>query len=235
MMDGFKRSLYVGSLLLFFVVWCVPVHAAFKPAGEVILTNGTFLAIQADSSTRSLARGSEFYQGDRLWTGPRTKAQIRFSDGAIMTLRPDTEFSVDEYEFDDKNADRNKSLFTLVKGGFRTLTGLISRLRPDSYKIKTAYAIVGVRGTTYEALVENALWVAAWQGNISVENDGGEVNLGFGEDHNFARVTSFTAAPTGMLATPPQLLESIDPDLQEVAVVDPTDTRLVTGLLQDGN
>lgn len=214
-----KRFTSFGSLTFFvaflLVSWCVPVQGAIKPVGEVILANGTFLAIQSDSSSRSLTRGSEFYQGDRLWTGPRTKAQVRFSDGAIMTLRADTEFRVDEYEFDSQNASRNKSLFTLIKGGFRTITGLISRLKPESYKVKTAYAIVGVRGTTYETVVDNALYVAAWQGTVSVTNEAGETILGFGQDADFARVSGANRRPVTLLEAPPQLLESVDPNLQE--------------------
>jgi hypothetical protein len=214
-----QRFISLGSLsfvvAFLLVSWCAPVQGAIKPVGEVILANGTFLAIQSDRSSRSLTRGSEFYQGDRLWTGPRTKAQIRFSDGAIMTLRADTEFRVDEYEFDSQNASRNKSLFTLIKGGFRTITGLISRLKPENYRVKTSYAIVGVRGTTYETVIDNALYVAAWQGTVSVENDAGETILGFGQDTNYARVSGANRRPVTLLEAPPQLLESVDPDLQE--------------------
>jgi hypothetical protein len=200
----------------------------------VILANGPFVAIQSDRSARSLARGSEFYQGDKLWTGPRTRAQIRFSDGAIMTLRPDTEFSVDEYEFDDKDTSRNTSLFTLIKGGFRTITGLIAKLRPDNYKVQTSYAIVGVRGTTIEAVIQGgAFYVGVWQGTVSVNTNKDEILLGFGQDFNYARVTSINSAPKGLVQTPPQFQLEVDPDLQE-GVVDPTQTRLVTGLLQDG-
>ena len=214
-----KRFISLGAFTFFvaFVLasWCAPVQGAIKPVGEVILANGTFLAIQSDSSSRSLTRGSEFYQGDRLWTGPRTKAQVRFSDGAIMTLRADTEFRVDEYEFDGKNANRNKSLFTLIKGGFRTITGLISRLKPDNYRVKTSYAIVGVRGTTYETVVDNALYVAAWQGTVTVVNEAGQTTLGDGQDTNFARVSGANRRPVTLLEAPPQLLESVDPNLQE--------------------
>jgi hypothetical protein len=145
-----KRFIFLCSLTLFvaflLVSWCAPVHGAIKRVGEVILVNGTFLAIRSDNSSRQLTRGSEFFQGERLWTGPNTKAQIRFSDGAIMTLQADTELRVDEYEFDSKKANRSKSLFTLVKSAFRTITGLVSRLKPENYRVKTSYAIVGARG-----------------------------------------------------------------------------------------
>lgn len=234
MLNGFIKSTPIALLTFFLVAWSMPLHAAIKPVGHVILTNGPFVAIQADKSARSLSRGSEFYRGDRLWTGPRTKAQIRFSDGAIMTLRPDTEFSVDEYEFDDQDASRNRSLFTLIKGGFRTLTGLITRLRPDAYKVKTSYAIVGVRGTTYELLIDRGLLMAAWQGTIWAENDVGDINVGFGQDYDYARVPCFTCTPDPLLQTPAQFQESVDPALQE-EMLDPTENRLVVGLLQDGN
>jgi hypothetical protein len=233
MLVAFKTSISLTSLAIVFLVCSLPVKAAIAPIGEVIVTNGPFIAIQPGTSARSLTRGSEFYQGDRLWTGPRTKAQIRFTDGAIMTLRPDTEFSVDEYEFDKQDADKNKSLFTLIKGGFRTLTGLISQLRPDSYKVKTAYAIVGVRGTTYEVVDQAGLHAAAWQGKISLTNDKDELVIGFGQDYSYARVASFNSRPVGALEIPAPLQETVDPGLQE-PMVDPTETRLTTGLLQDG-
>ena len=234
MRNRLKISIPLTALAVILVSLSSPLQAAIAPAGNVILANGPFVAIQSDRSARSLARGSEFYQGDKLWTGPRTRAQIRFSDGAIMTLRPDTEFSVDEYEFDDKDTSRNTSLFTLIKGGFRTITGLIAKLRPDNYKVKTSYAIVGVRGTTIEAVIQGgAFYVGVWQGTVSINTNKDEILLGFGQDFNYARVTSINSAPKGLVQTPPQFQLNLDPDLQE-GVVDPTQTRLVTGLLEDG-
>ena len=245
MKDAAVKFLTVSSLaFVFLLVFCSPAksaaigesgaeikaaNAAIAPIGHVLAASGPFIAMRSNTSARSLTRGSEFYRGDRLWTGPRTRAQIRFSDGAIMTLRPDTEFSVDEYEFDQDNADNSKSLFTLIKGGFRTLTGLVARLRPDSYKVKTAYAIVGVRGTTYEVLDQSALYVAAWDGTISVTTDSSEMLLGFGQDYNYATVTSINSDPTGNIEVPPPLQETVDPDLAQ-PVVDPTQTRLATAV-----
>jgi hypothetical protein len=229
-MDAVAKSLGFTSLAVVFTfLWCSPVSGAIRPAGHVLVASGPFIAIQTDKSARSLTSGAEFYQGDKLWTGPRTRAQIRFSDGAIMTLRPDTEFSVDEYEFDEQNAENNKSFFSLIKGGFRTLTGLVARLRPDSYRVKTAYAIVGVRGTTYEVVDQSALYVAAWDGTISITNDADEMLLGFGQDYNYATVTSVNSVPKGDVQIPAPLQETVDPQLQE-ALVDPTEVRLVTAV-----
>jgi hypothetical protein len=230
MKDTAVQSIAVSSLaLIFFLVFSSPAQSAIAPAGHVIVTSGPFIAIQSDRSARSLTSGSEFYQGDTLWTGPRTRAQVRFSDGAIMTLRPDTEFRVEEYEFDEQNVENNRSIFSLIKGGFRTLTGLVARLRPDSYKVKTAYAIVGVRGTTYETVVNSALYVAAWDGTISITNNSAEMLLGFGQDYNYATVTSINSEPTGNLQVPPPLQQTVDPDLAQ-PLVDPTETRLVTAI-----
>ncbi len=234
MRNRLKISIPLTALAVILVSLSPPLQAAIEPAGNVILANGPFIAIQADRSARSLGRGSQFYPGDRLWTGPGTRAQILFSDGAIMTLRPDTEFSVDEYEFDDKDTSRNTSLVTLIKGGFRTITGVIAKLRPDNYKVKTSYAIIGVRGTTIEAVIQGGvLYIGAWQGTASVTTNKDVILLGFGQDFNYASVTSIRSEPKGLVESPPQFQLEVDPDLQE-GVVDPTQTRLVTGLLEDG-
>jgi hypothetical protein len=121
-------------------------------------------------------------------------------------------------------------LFTLIKGGFRTITGLIAKLRPDNYKVQTSYAIVGVRGTTVEAVIQGgAFYVGVWQGTVSVNTNKDEILLGFGQDFNFARVTSINSAPKGLVETPPQFQLNVDPDLQE-RVVDPTQNRLVASV-----
>ncbi|MFB3104713.1 MAG: hypothetical protein ACE1ZA_07255, partial [Pseudomonadales bacterium] len=67
----------------------------------------------------------------------------------------------------------------------------------------------------YETVVDNALYVAAWQGTVSVTNEAGETILGFGQDADFARVSGANRRPITLLEAPPQLLESVDPDLKE--------------------
>jgi hypothetical protein len=42
---------------------------------------------------------------------------------------------------------------SLVRGGFRSITGLIGKTNPDAYQIRTTTATVGIRGTDHEPMV----------------------------------------------------------------------------------
>ena len=49
-------------------------------------------------------------------------------DGGMITMRPDTEFKIDSYNFNGQQDGTEKSFFSLLKGGFRSVTGLIGKL-----------------------------------------------------------------------------------------------------------
>ena len=189
--------------------------AAEKAAGIVIIASGEFYAVAPDGSQRPLKRRSEYFAGEVLKTGKDSTAQIRFSDGAIVSLRPETEFRVDEYRYqNDDGAD--KSISTLLKGGFRTITGTIGKEGPEQYKVNTPVATIGVRGTHYEAVFGTELAVAAWQGGVTVSNDSGQLLIGAGGEYNFARVTAGNTPPVGTL-TPPSNLHPAPKDVNKLS------------------
>lgn len=49
------------------------------------------------------------------------------------------------------NNDGSRAWMTLLKGGFRTVSGLIGKVNRDAYRITTPVATIGVRGTRYSA------------------------------------------------------------------------------------
>ena len=45
------------------------------------------------------------------------------------------------------SSDSGRTVFSLLKGGFRAITGLIGKTRKDDYSIQTSVATIGIRGT----------------------------------------------------------------------------------------
>lgn len=174
--------------------------------GRVIVASGEIVAVQADNTTRALTRKSDFYAGEILKTGADAHVQIRFIDGALMSLHPATEFRVDAYRFDATEKDNNSSATALIKGGLRTITGLIAKENPGAYKVTTPLATIGVRGTDFELVLDNGLNVAFWGGAGTVTNQAGSILLGKDASFNFAVVTDTRNAPVGLLTAPPPLL-----------------------------
>jgi hypothetical protein len=131
-----------------------------------------------------LVKGAEISNGDTIRTGDGGRAQVRFSDGALISLQPTTEFRVDNYEFSNQPTGQEKGFFSLIKGGMRTITGLIGRSNRDNYKVTTSVATIGIRGTEYTAGLNSGgdeLIVHAGEGLVEVCNSTGCVLLAAGE------------------------------------------------------
>jgi hypothetical protein len=123
---------------------------AFADDGVVTELAGTMTAIR-DGGAVVLSRGSAVKQGDTITTEKGAYAQIKFSDGAIMTIKPGTKFVIQEHHFSQEEPEKDASTFSLLKGGLRTVSGLIGkRGNRDAYKMNTATATIGIRGTVFD-------------------------------------------------------------------------------------
>lgn len=123
-----------------------------QPAGDVEFTRGVGFAQAPGQMPRTLGQGLPFKEGDRLTTAEGATAIIKLQDGTRMTLRPNTEMIVQQYQFKEGSTD-NSMVMQLVRGGFRAITGLISKNSPDAARIQTATATMGIRGTDFDARI----------------------------------------------------------------------------------
>jgi hypothetical protein len=101
---------------------------------------------------RAIQKGDAVNEGDILVSSPKASAKIKMSDGGLITMRPDTQFKIDSYKFNGKQDGSEQSFFSLVKGGFRSVTGLIGKLHKNNYRVITPTASLGIRGTDHEIL-----------------------------------------------------------------------------------
>jgi hypothetical protein len=131
-------------------------------AGRVEFVSGGAVAQGADGRERTLLRGQDLDKGDTVKTN-NGRAQIRFTDGAYVSLQPNTEFSIKDYNYEGKADGSERGFFGLAKGAMRAVTGLIGRVNRNRYQITTPTATVGIRGTG---------------GLIAVNNDGSTTIVG---------------------------------------------------------
>ncbi len=204
-MKYFKSLSLVCSMV--FLLICLPVHGA-SLAAHVILSKGVATATDQDGTARPLKRRSKIFSGDIIRTGPKGSVQLRFVDKALMTIKASSEMDISSYLFNQPGDTSNKeqALMTLVKGGFRTISGQIGKGDKSAYKVDTPAASIGIRGTNYEVQQEasGTYVMAVYSGGISVENDSGTIELGLGSDFNFTRVSA-DSPPVGLLAAPESL------------------------------
>lgn len=158
-----------------------PLSAGAAPAGRIDFAIGNVTAKSADGITRPLAKGAEVNTGETIDTG-NGRAQLRYTDGSQVSLTPSTQFRIDDYRFSGKNDGEEKAFFSLLKGGFRTITGLIGKNNKDAYKLSTSTATIGIRGTEFLVVAsDNGVTISAGEGLVQVCNAGGCIILASGE------------------------------------------------------
>ena len=147
-------------------------------AGRVDFVFGEASLRGANGQIRAVTRGSEVLDGDTLVTG-NGRAQVRFTDGAFVSLQPNTEFGVREYRYEGKTDGSERGLFSLVRGAMRTVTGAIGRFNRASYQVRTPTATVGIRGTggLIEVLPDLSTLIKGTSGIWVLTNPAGQLDV----------------------------------------------------------
>lgn len=173
------RAAIVTLLSLF---WALPVFAG--PAASVVFFSGQPVVLAENGVSRQLLRGADVLAGETIETRDG-RVQLRFRDGASMSLQPGTTFRVDRFRYTagDKAVAEDGVLMTLVKGGLRTVTGWLGKRDRKQYQLGTTVATIGIRGTEYSAELDGAgLVVRTYVGIVEVCSKVGCVDVPGGKE-----------------------------------------------------
>ena len=190
-MGAIKRLQTIPSWILKMMVVGIAFQAIFTlsasaqtaEAGKVLMALGDVKLNQAGKLT-PLKKGGVVQPGDTIITGVTSNAQVRMSDGAIIAIRPESEFKINEYSYNGKADGSEKASLSLVKGGVRAVTGVIGRENRDNLKVDGVVATIGVRGTGFNivycqggcvnsdrSIAKNGLYANVFEGKVVVAND----------------------------------------------------------------
>lgn len=136
-------------LCLLLALNATPLLAA-EVAGQIGFMSGVLVAQRPDGTVKVMAPKSQVLEGDMLATSKNGYAQVRMNDGTQMTLRPESNLKIEAFKFNKDAPQADNAVFRLLKGGFRTVTGLIGkRGNPDAYKLRASTSTIGIRGTDF--------------------------------------------------------------------------------------
>ncbi len=124
--------------------------------GRVAFARGSIKGYGRDGSERPILSGATLYRGDELETMAGASAVVVFRDQTRVTVRPKTRFKVQQYRFRKKAPEKNQTVFRLLRGGLRVVTGLIGKQNYKRFKINTPVATIGIRGTNFDLRCEGA-------------------------------------------------------------------------------
>lgn len=157
-----------------------PLTGQTAGAAHVDFATEDVKALTPDGRSRILDKGAEIASGETVDTG-NGRAQVRFTDGAQVSLAPQTQFRIDDYRFAGKADGSEKGFFSLLRGGLRTITGLVGRSNRENYKVTTTVATIGIRGTEFSVVYGNSINVTTGEGSNEVCNSAGCLILNSGE------------------------------------------------------
>ena len=126
------------------------VAVAQDSSGMVVASRGEVIAL-SNGGSRELKQGDFIYVSDEIMTSNRSFAVLQFTDGAKVTVRPDTTMIIEQYLYAGNESD--EATLNLVSGGLRVITGAMAKTNPENYKVRTPVALMGVRGTEFSIML----------------------------------------------------------------------------------
>jgi len=215
-------------------------------AGSVVFATGSVTAERQPPA--ALVKGDAVLDNDTVSTGDASRAQLLMLDGAKVAIRPNSQLRIEEYVFQaTQPADPSepvvatsfdRNVTSLLKGGFRTITGAIGKDDETAYEVRTAVGVLGIRGTDYSAVfcngdcdwvpgvdpftpIEDGLYLGVTDGTIFFRNEIMEIELDAGE---YAFIPLVSRAPVRLDAPPLVLLDDndlrFDPNVSPPPVAD---------------
>ena len=166
--------------VLFFAVFLAQATSALAAVAYVHRVQGTLTAQNGSGPARTAKLGDLLDPGVTLSTGAKSTAVVKFEDGQIAVLEPDTRFTVRQYSYNKKQVRNSNILFQLAQGGLRFVTGVIGSTNHDAFKLTAGTSTIGVRGTDGTVLydtIANIITAAVNVGTLALQTPSGTVTV----------------------------------------------------------
>jgi hypothetical protein len=124
-------------------------------AADVGLVKVSKGSVQIERSGAKIAApvGASVMASDVIMTGADGSAGITFTDNSLVSVGPNSVFAIDKYSF-DSTTHVGEFEGSLRKGRLAAISGKMVKQSPESMKIRTPSAIMGVRGTEFVVQVD---------------------------------------------------------------------------------
>ena len=140
-----KALILVAALGLAFSVQAADI-------GMVKVAKGS-VEIQRGGAKLPAQVGTSLQTSDVVVTGADGSAGITFTDNSLVSIGPNSVFAIDKYSF-DSTTHAGQFEGNLRQGRLAAVSGKMVKQSPESMKIRTPSAIMGVRGTEFVVQVD---------------------------------------------------------------------------------
>jgi hypothetical protein len=126
--------------------------AAASDIGQIKVSKGS-VQIERSGGRVPAAVGASLRASDVIVTGADGSAGITFTDNSLVSVGPNSVFAIEKYAF-DSTTHAGHFEGNLRQGRLAAVSGKMVRQSPESMKIRTPSAVMGVRGTEFVVQVD---------------------------------------------------------------------------------
>ena len=135
-----------GALLLTGMSTSVAAQQPQTVAGRIKIASGSAFIVRGAAVLPAQA-GQIVFETDAVRTGADGRLGMTLNDETRVSLGPSSEMRVDQFVYAPAEG-RFRLVLNVVRGVVAYVSGRIAKLSPDSIRLETPAAVVGVRGTT---------------------------------------------------------------------------------------
>ena len=123
-----------------------------SPAGRIKTVSGAAFILR-DKTEIAARPGQVVFEADSLRTGADGSIGVTLKDDTRLALGPASEIRLERFAY-APGSERLGMVLRFVRGVTAYVSGRLAKLAPDSIRLETPSAIVGVRGTTLAIRVQ---------------------------------------------------------------------------------
>jgi hypothetical protein len=115
------------------------------PVGRIKVVSGSAFIVRQGQSIPAEV-GQSVFEGDGLRTAADGRIGATLNDETRLSLGPASEIRINQFQYAPAEG-RLGFVLGIVRGVVSYVSGRIAKLAPDSIRLETPSAIVGIRGT----------------------------------------------------------------------------------------
>jgi hypothetical protein len=227
--------LKIGATFVLCLTLVSPLAFAQQPVGHVLFVTGDVQRLSAAGVIGPLAKGDGVLEGDIVRTGPASHVQLVMVDEALVAIRAESQLRIAAYQYKNGAAQAGGDLVTweLIRGAFRSITGLVGKTDKANYKVRSHQHVIGIRGTDHEVHLllgngeadEAGTYDRVTVGGTFIETSAGRIDLdavqvGFASLHPGSVPTKLSTTPAFMQTAFAPLKVDTGPRMREKAPSD---------------
>jgi hypothetical protein len=206
-----RQKIRLVVTILILVILAAPLAAHASVVGRFTLIKGQVDLLKGGKVPGISAKLQDGVEtGDVIRTKSGGKAQLSMVDDSIITLAPESQLAIADYQYNSARGER-RAVLRLFRGLVHTVVNRIIKTEEPDFIMETHTATVGVRGTDWYALLgPNSTGVYLPRGILGVSSNlstvAGLLRL---QPMQFTQVTR-GRAPSPAQALTPEILRMLE-------------------------